>query len=385
MKKIGIITHYYKSVNFGGNLQAFALCRQLEKIGFYAEQIQTPLSGNGTLRNNYFKIVFIKGIGRICSSIKNKFFSLLNKKKIEKSKKIREESFFNFNQKVIPHSDKVYTRDNIKTCVKNYDFFITGSDQVWNIIGYNPSFFLDFVPSDKPKISYAASISLDYLTPIQQEIFKKHLKDFSAISVREDNAISLIKDISPVKPVLTLDPTLLLEKEDWNQVCAPKQIEEDYALCYFLGNNKNSRKIAKSFAKQRNIKLVTIPMCNFGYNPVDKNFGDISLPFSSPEQFLSLIKHAKYVFTDSFHAVVFSFIYQKEYYVFNRSKNGELSSRITNITRLFESEDRFCQGKNENLDYLLNLPKLDYNKEFKSFESLKIESINFLKEALGVH
>lgn len=104
---------------------------------------------------------------------------------------------------------------------------------------------------------------------------------------------------------------------------------------------------------------------------------------TSPEQFLSLIKHASYVFTDSFHAVVFSNIYQKQYFVFNRSKRGEMSTRIVDITALFGQEERFCRDKTrEKLAYITALSDIDYKKENEAFENAKRESIEFLKKNL---
>ena len=105
--------------------------------------------------------------------------------------------------------------------------------------------------------------------------------------------------------------------------------------------------------------------------------------YASPQDFLSLIKHAKYVFTDSFHAVVFSNIYEKQYFVFNRSKQGEMSSRIVDITTLFGQEDRFCHGKaRETMEYVTSLPDIDYTKENADFAKRKAESIEFLRKNL---
>lgn len=372
MKRIGIVTHYYKSINYGGNLQAYALCKVLQSLGYNAEQIQTPIASPSTRQQKIKKIFRKPWI--IFGSIKARIKSKITQKRKKPFIDTRQKKFKHFNQELIPHSEKFYTRESISESVNDYDVFITGSDQVWNFKLYNPVFFLGFVSQDKIKISYAASMAISSLNKEQQTEMRIALKDFKAISVREVQALELIKDLSPIEPEIVLDPTLLLTSVDWDKVCADTLVQEKYVFCYFLGNNKNERKIAEIFARTRGLTLVTVPM-----EISDKNFGDLQID-ASPEEFLSLIKHAEYVFTDSFHAVVFSFLYQKQYFVFNRNKKGEMSTRITDITKLFKTEERFCGEKSkETIEYVTKLNDIDYSRENEKFEQLKSKSINFLK------
>ena len=380
MKKIGIITLYYKSKNYGGNLQAYALCRFLTKYGYDAEQIsfQRILISP---KSNKLKSLFSKNVFRICfrkiSSIVRGFYINRENKKHSIYER-REKAFIRFNQELIPHSETVYNSKTISECVDNYDAFITGSDQVWNFWGETHIYLLDFVPSSKVKLSYAASIARDALTEDQKALFRETLKDYKAISVREQGAKNLLTDLAPMTPQVVLDPTLLLSREDWDTVCADPVVEGDYIFCYFLGDNKNERKCAREFAKAHGLKIVALPH-TAGIWLMDRKFGDMQLYDTSPEEFISLIKHAKYIFTDSFHAVVFSNIFGKQYFVFNRTKNGDMSSRIFNITKMFFQEDRFCFGKErENLGYISSLSDIDYARDNKAFEDCKNESIQFL-------
>ena len=381
--KIGIITHYYKSTNYGGNLQAFALCRCLNKMGDDAEQICFQYTAKRSflkrlVGKNIFKTAVIK--------VKAK---LIHKKIQDENLKYNVierhvAAFEDFNQNVVPNSGKVYDSNNINACVNCYDAFITGSDQVWNVTWYYPEFFLDFVPSDKIKLSYAASIAKSRLTEEQKNIFRKSLRDYRAVSVREKSAEDLIKDLSPVPVQTVLDPTLILEKEDWDNICSDRVVNEDYVFCYFLGENKCSRRLAEDFARKNNLKLVTIPHSGGAIKLADRDFGEIKLFDATPNDFISLIKHAKYVFTDSFHAVVFSYIYQKQYFIFNRDKSGSMSSRITDITELFGTQERFCFSKaRESVGYIEALEPIDYTKENPTFDELKKKSIDFLKDNLG--
>lgn len=383
--KIGIITIYFKSTNYGGNLQAYALCEALLKQGCDAEQIAfLRKNANKSILKRFFSDGLINFFRKSIRHAKETVlapFSHIEAKKLNLYSR-REKAFSHFNVAVIPHSERCYTDVTIAECVTDYDCFITGSDQVWNFAWYSPAHFLDFVPSDKIKMSYAASIARDDLSEEQKEIFRKSLADYKAVSVREKSAEKLLEGLSPVGVQTVLDPTLLLAKEDWDKVCADRVIEDAYIFCYFLGDNRKERQIAKKFAEAKGLKLVALPH-TAGIKLKDRKFGDERLYDVSPEQFLSLIKHAAYVLTDSFHAVVFSNIYEKQYFVFNRSKRGEMSSRIVDVTGLFGQQDRFCAGKErEKLSYIASLADIDYTKEKPIFEQRKAESIEFLKKNL---
>ena len=385
MKKIGIVTHYLKSTNYGGNLQAYALCVTLLKQGYDAEQISyfKKLANKSVFKRLFSGgvVEFLGKCARYGKKIVRSPLVRIEAKKINLYSR-REKTFSNFNANIIPHSQVVYYDTTIERCTSNYDCFITGSDQVWNVAAYDSVYFLDFVPSDKIKISYAASIARDCLTDEQKEIFRKSLADYKAVSVREKSAEKLLEGLSPVGVQTVLDPALLLSREDWDKVCADRVIEDAYIFCYFLGDNRKERQIAKKFAEEKGLKLVALPH-TAGIKLMDRKFGDERLYDVSPEQFLALIKHAAYVFTDSFHAVVFSNIYEKQYFVFNRSKRGEMSSRIVDVTGLFDQQDRFCAGKErEKLSYIASLADIDYTKEKPIFEQRKKESIEFLKKNL---
>lgn len=392
--RIGIVTLYYKSINYGGNLQAYALCKFLQKNGYDAEQIcfTTNLSNKESLFEKIKRILKL-GLGRVVSLLKKRVTphkgvkenqsSELFEKAYKEMIKEKRASFEHFNQEIIPHSSNVYYADNITDCLSNYDAFITGSDQVWNFKTYHPIYFLDFVPESKLKMSYAASFSMDKLEKWQQKVVNKSLKTFKAISVREEDALDFIKTINKPKAAV-LDPTLLLDTQDWDKVCAEKCVDCQYVFCYFLGDNPKERVLAEQFAKNKGLKLVSVPHSSGAMKETDFSFGDIRFHNSSPEQFISLIKYANYVFTDSFHATVFSNLYKKEYFVFNRNEKKEMASRIINLTGLYGTENRYCVDDKENLDYILSLETIDYDKNKEKISKLKEDSKNFLLSNLGV-
>ena len=389
MKKIGIITHYYNSENYGGNLQAYALCAYLRGIGYGAEQISfrfrpedEPVAvADGKRDSNAKKLTDqLRRIPKLPVGLLKKW-----EEKRYRVNERRTEAFRHFNKQVIPHSQEVYDKNTVADCVKNYDAFITGSDQVWNFKWYHPAFFLDFVPSEKTKLSYAASLAVSALSEEQKAVFEKSLRDFVAVSVREKQAAEILSPLSPVSVEHSIDPTLLLSREQWDEVASPRLVAEDYAFCYFLGDNRKSRRIAKAFAKKKGLKLVTLPHAGGWIKAADLGFGEIRLFDASPSDFLSLIKHATYVFTDSFHATVFSHLYRKTYFVFHRSRDGEMSTRITDLLSLFETRERFCGGEKENLAYVDSLVAPDYRDESASLKEFRQASEEFLKNHLGEH
>ena len=372
MKRNGIITHYYNSKNYGGILQAYAMVRSLLKLNYEAEQLCFDLL-----------VPSKKSQPKVTPSIKlikNYIFSLV-KKTIHKRIRRREKEFKKFELK-IPHSKRVYGSDSICECTSDYEVFITGSDQVWNMDWYCKEYFLDFAPDNKQKIAYAASMPNTNLSNEQKKIVYEHLKRFDDISVRERDTAVFLEEITGRKVEWVLDPTLLLTREDWDEVCAESVIKGKYIFCYFLGTEKSCRKNAKKFAKKMGYKIVTLPhLVKININ--DLAFGDMKLYHISPEQFISLIKYAEYVITDSFHAVVFSNIYQTKYFVFDRTDIGEMSSRIKNLIYLTGEEFRFCVNQRQNVDYLLSQKDISVSQLSDKILKMREKSIEFLKKNLA--
>lgn len=381
LKKIGVLTYYYNSINFGGNLQAYALCKKLEALGYPAEQIcfdatvkPLPASFGETVR-------------RTLSSARRCVYKTLNARRNRRSNAIvrdRKKAFEVFNREMTPHSEAVYTVRNIADTNALYRCFIAGSDQIWNLNWYVPSYFLDFVSPENVKTSYAASFGITSFTPEQKATLKEHLRDYRKISLREPTPLG--EEIFGGTPEVLADPTLLLTEEEWSAVAAPRQVAEDYVFCYFFGDGQKSRALAQQYAREKGITLVMIPHLN-GENPLDISFGDVQIAACSPQQFLSLIKHAECVFTDSFHAVVFSYIFKKNFFVFKRGERDNMSSRIDSITKLFAAQDRFCHSEDRmSMEYICSILPKDYTAENRPLKELLARSEAYLRDIgkLGV-
>ncbi len=370
--KIGIISHYYKSENYGGNLQAFALCIALNKIGYSAEQIS--FDRRKDLAKSKKAKFFLSGIKKKLKNAQGGILRNLNK---------RSRAISSFNLETVPHSQNVYSSKSIKKCVNEYDAFITGSDQVWHPNAVCDEYLLGFVPSNKIKLSYAASIACKTLSNEVALRYKKAFASFNAISVRENDAAPLIKELYRGDVEWSLDPTLLLDAEDWRTLALPVNVGDNYVFCYFLGNDKESRKLAQEYATQKGLKIVTLPHLLGAFRDCDRNFGDCKLYSVSPQQLISLIDNSKFVFTDSFHITAFSLILNKEFCAFSRDSQKGMESRISSLLSIFELSDRFCNSEDRtNLDYINSLMPIDYNREFEMYKKMKSSSLSYLKKHL---
>ena len=362
--KTGIVTLYYGNRNYGGNLQAYALCRVLNDMGHEAKVV----SYCNNSRAHY-----------ILSSVKQYVLSLKN----DTSRKIktRKKALKTFNES-IPHT-KLYFPETISKVNKYFDCFIVGSDQVWNPDWINVYNSLGFVEDGKRKISYADSIGKTILTDSQLDILKKVLDRMDRISIREKENLTLLKGVTDKSIEVALDPTLLFDREEWDEIASDRMIADEYIFCYFLRDDKKLREIAREYASSKGLKIVTLPYLNERFGECDKDFGDHRLFNVSPKDFISLVKYSSFVITDSFHAAVFSHVFGREFIVSSK-KGNEMGCRLKSLTELFGTENRYLNDHDLlTPEYLNNLEKIPFVIKKEKYSELKERSLTFLKEAIG--
>lgn len=385
--KVGIVTHYYQSTNYGGNLQAYALCRFINDTFPFAraEQIAYDISGNARELRRPKRLTLKRLLKKLYATVQNRMNTKTHQLE-RQAIQTRENVVLVFNREAIPHSETTYTAESVAQSAALYDIFITGSDQVWHPNAVCPAYLLQFVDGKKKrKVSYAASVAKPELNEEEKKKLKIALADFYAVSVREEDAVELLMPLAPVRPVWTLDPTLLLAKAQWLSITPSRRISDDYVFCYFLGDDLTERRLAELFAKEIGLKLVTLPFLLGEYRKCDDGFGDQLLFDVSVQDFLSLIRHATYILTDSFHATVFSILFEKEFFVFDRPQIKGANVRIESLLTLFDMDLRFCESpERTQLSYLLRQPPLKYGVPFAKFEECKRISIRFLEDVLAV-
>lgn len=377
--KVGIITHFYNTINYGGILQAYALCRYLRQSGIDAEQIcygendTTNVSFLSRLANSTPKRVFRKGKSTLyriyCQKIKTEEYVLFQRTIAERHTKFRL-----FSERLVPHSTRVFDDSTIMECIDNYDAFVTGSDQVWNFSYFRPAYFLGFVSDSKPKYAYAASMGSTELTAEQWDFLRENLDRFNAISVREESTATKLQEILQKPVAAVVDPTLLLSCDEWEELCQEQIINDKYLFCYFISYNMRSRELAKEFAKQHHLQIVAVYMSNDECVFRDMGFADIVIN-ADPAEFLALIRFADFIFTDSFHAVIFSNMFEKQYVVLKRNEKDKTYSRIFDLSHLMGTEERCCfDDERTTIDYIDTLKKIKYQ------QPLFVSAITFSRE-----
>ena len=266
-------------------------------------------------------------------------------------------------------------KDNLS---REYDYFITGSDQVWNPNFwfreklYSTARFLKFAPKEK-RVAYAASIAIPSIPKDKEQFFRDSLNEMKAISMREKSGAELVKNLTGKDVPVVVDPTILLSKEEWQKIeLVPEWYNgEKYILTYFLGNPSP---VIEKIAKKNNWKI---------YNLMDKD--NFDLYTSRVEEFVYLINHAQLVATDSFHACVFSILMNTPFLVVNRQEKGmaDMTSRIDTLMELFGYQDRYIVNGECNLsdEEILHM---DFSKVKDIQEREKKRSKDFLEKALNL-
>ena len=373
--KIGIITHFHKSINYGGVLQAYALCKYLNNQGHSASQIlyTARVKKLAPPPNSSKKIC-----RTILKRIKRKYYRSKNRAIQQRMANL----FADFLDQV-PHTKNSYTKDNISQVTNEFDAFVAGSDQIWNPDWHDSSYMLDFVDSNVPKVAYAASMGVSALTDEQKTLYEKLLARFNKISVREKECANVLGDVLDKPIEVSVDPTLLLTAENWDEVASDSKIKNKYVFLYMLGDDIKVKRLAQKFAESKGLQLVYIPDLIGEYVKSDRKIKGNMVTDATPNDFISLIKHAEYIFTDSFHACVFSLLYKKSFFAFDRKGSQKTSSRICNLTEMFECKERFCvTDAQRSVDYISKCPPINYQKETPLFNAIRQKSIDFLKESI---
>ena len=271
-----------------------------------------------------------------------------------------------------------------KYAEKRYSDVIVGSDQLWLPINVVSDYYtLNWVPDPINKISYATSFGISEIPNKYKDKYSFFLKRINHLSVREQSGVKICKDIADLDAKLVCDPTLLLSKEEWEEIAVKGRIIKDkYILCYFLGNSIEYRKFAERLKKKTGFLIVSL-------NHIDEfvkysdTYCDIAPYDVGPSEWINLIKNAEFVLTDSFHGTVFSIINNKKFFTFRRyAANSKVSTntRINSLLHIFGLDDRLLNG-DEPISEVIN-KKIDYQKVNIIYSKFSEDSKQFLLNSL---
>ncbi len=389
-KKILIMTLFHNNYNYGGILQAYALYTKLNEME--AECFELDYLSERTLVEkivNNIKVLNERGIRGII----NKRISQMKRSKAAK------EYFYKYNgdplrdafekfMKTEFRISKLYNRRTIKHIEEAYDISVVGGDQMWNPDWYDKNYYLAFSQA-RHNFAYSCSVGKDNITKEDEKKILSHLKKIDVISVRE----TTIKDWFQKKgyPVeLICDPVFLFTKAEWSKLAygIERYCKEDYIFAYIFGEDLDTRIQIRKLADDLGLKIVSIPNIWRRYNPNDEGFADFAPINVGPREFISIIKNAKYVLTDSFHGTAFSIIFEKDFYNFSRFKLNESdsqNSRLLSILGLFGLEDRYILS-----DAIRSIPrdfgkKIDYGPIEVILEAFRKKAEIFLKNQLDIN
>ncbi len=302
-KKVGILT-FHNADNLGAVLQAYALQKAIKDecgssvdiIDYVCSQVEETKKAKKCRTLKDF-IKFIPMSLYYC---------------------IKHSGFEKFRKKRLNLSDKTYTQNTVKSSVNNYDLFITGSDQVWNLecSGNDMTYFLDFVPDSKLKYSYAASIGEYTYSSDETAKVVDLLKRFNAVSVREESALSMLNSFGLTDINVHPDPVILLSMDKWQSIMSGRLYKQKYVLVYLIQDDVNVVKSAEAYAKANNCRII--------HNKESIEF----ILHNSPEEFLSWVYYSDCVFTNSFHGTAFSVIMNKHLAADIELKRGGINERI---------------------------------------------------------
>ena len=337
--------------NYGGLVQCYALQTILQRMGHETVVLQRDFNRRYTFRGAC--VYYVKHIVKLLLGRRSSWHYVVDKKRRGYIAKYT----YNFIEKnICPRSEHCYSTETLREIVlKNkLDAIIVGSDQVWRpyYSPCQPNYFLDFLPKESKikRISYAASFGGDEWTfpPEMTEECGSLLKRFDAVSVRESSAIKLCKEHFGVEATQTLDPTLLLEKEDYGKLITSKKERGDL-FCYILDRSEEKRRIIDIIAKKTSfVPFESMPELE---DDVYNLYEDIEKCVYPPvEDWLSAFAEAKMILTDSFHGTVFSIVFNKPFWVVVNEGRGK--ARFESILSLFNLQHRMITSdsiKNVNL------------------------------------
>jgi len=251
--------------------------------------------------------------------------------------------------------------------------FVLGSDQIWNYHWFTKQEILTLLGANvygKKKLSYAASFGISEVSEAFVPCFQTYLPTLSAISVREDRGAELVKKMTGLDATVVLDPTLMLDTNQWNQIFRGFVSDDDrYILTYFLGKPSDQQeKTILEYANAHGCRIRRI-----------LDLRDRQTYKAGPQDFVELFSKAQYVFTDSYHACCFSILYHKQFTVFNRAGmegKANMNSRMETLFRLFDLD-------NVTMDNGV-APQIDYLKVDRLLAQHRAESQTWLNKALEV-
>ena len=377
--KIGIITHWKDNDNYGAALQSYALQRYLRDIGHDAYVIRYyPRVERHTLSQRFLNV--IKKPHLVIDYIKMKFIPDHR----DTWDKLRD--FSSFRERFISYSPVVYHGlEELRSNPPVADLYITGSDQVWHgslEITENRTFFLDFGEEQTRRISYAASFGRNYFPCDNEELFKELLHRFYSISMREESGLRILRERG-LNCTRCLDSTLLLDGLHYKGLMDKRRHAGKFAFFYTV-NVKSPDGIYWNNLRDhfRREGIQSVVTTGSGYIPASEIFVGAKYDYAPVQGWLSNIYYSEIIITASFHGIVFSILFQKDFvYIPIGGKHGAGNDRVTDLLESMGLNDRIANSwenlrdiLDKNINYS-NLNNVGFDKLLQQSKCFLINSI----------
>ena len=364
--KVGVMT-FPHSTSCGAVLQMYALCRAVEKLGHSVEAI-------------HYHNAFMKAGKHTRHKASGKYFLQLMRFYARAVLHRRlERGFREFENRFVPlYPEKSFSdKKQLSLADKRYDAVICGSDQVWNpdITHRDLSYFLDFCTENTARIAYAPSFGVEHLEEEYAASVRLELMQFSALSARESSGQEVISRLTGKDVPVVVDPTMLLEAEEWHALEQPHPLAQgEYILYYTVRSSANLWASCHALSEKTGMKIVVV-----GGNAVKAMRNRDSVVAyaadASPAEWLYLIRHARYVVTNSFHGTAFSVIYRKDFYV---EMSSATNTRLSHVVDMLGLRDRIVSG-----GLCDGGTACDYAKAEEALPVLRAASLTYLNQALS--
>ena len=352
-QKVGLIT-FHDTTNFGSLLQTYGLYRGIETLGAECEVIDYQCES--IVERELPKNFSLKW------PIKKMLLHILFDEKHKKYKELCR--FLTSKMNLSPKCNK----NTVKSLNGRYDRFVVGSDIVWglDITKGDTAYFLDFVTDNKQKCAFSSSIGNPWSNE-EKVMLKPFLSAFNYIAVREDESADWVNELTDNRPEVVCDPTMLVKSEEWIKLKSDTYASKKYVLVYFNDSKSNCLNDAKKYAAANGLDVYFI---NYG-KPIK---GVKSIRPYSLEDFLSLFYYAQRTFTASYHGMLFSIYFNKQFLYYNRAHK----SRMNTLARKLNVSQ--CEGGNMNIN---NIPTVDYLVVNTAVETYREHSFKCLQQLLN--
>lgn len=326
-KRIGILTYAYN--NYGGCLQAYALQSYLKKF----PQLEVRIIRLELPERRKKERIFQTGEPNLLVNAVTLALTLLRYASLRRRKRRIEL----FKEHYLSQTTPYRSYEEVEAYAAQTDVLVSGSDQVFNpVYASKRIFYLDFPKGSFRKVAYAPSFGISEFTPQIETLIAPWVRDFDSLSCREREGAEFLKKITGREIPVLADPTLLLDRKEWERISVSPRMRKKYIFVYDLNGGRELIEMAREIKRRTGFQIVCQTQKVRKFYPVDLQIYD-----SGPTEFLGWIHDAEYVVTDSFHGTLFSILFTRRFYTY--IAYPQTASRVKNLLRTMELEERIVE------------------------------------------